>query len=177
MVIAIEGVAPLAIEGFLTSLSQASEALGAIPARLEAARVHDTAFGKLVDAAKVRDAYHERLPATEQNIAEARELIGHLINQFNGVPEPAPAVEPEPQPEPVIAADAEPDSEPAAELIPAQAAGAELLAAAPSVDEPIAAEPLPAQSIPVDPIPDPPGPPLVGPIPPRPAPADLTDEA
>jgi hypothetical protein len=90
VVIEIEGVAPAVVEGFLTSLTQASAALAAIPARLEAARVHDTAFGKLVDAAKVRDAYHERLPATGQNITEACELIAHFTAQFTGAPEQTP---------------------------------------------------------------------------------------
>ena len=94
MVKAIAGVASADVEGFVASLTQASVALGGIPARLEAARVHDVAFGKLVDAAKVRDAYHSRLPATGQNITEARELIAHMITQFGGepVPDPAPLV-------------------------------------------------------------------------------------
>jgi hypothetical protein len=87
---AIAGIAVADVEGFVASLTQASVALGGIPARLEAARVHDVAFGKLVDAAKVRDAYHARLPATEQNIAEARELIAHMITQFGGEPVPDP---------------------------------------------------------------------------------------
>jgi hypothetical protein len=87
---AIAGVATADVEGFVAGLTRASVALGGIPARLEAARVHDVAFGKLVDAAKVRDAYHSRLPATEQNIAEARELIAHIITQFGGEPVPDP---------------------------------------------------------------------------------------
>ena len=88
----IEGVEAQAVPGFLASLAKASEALAAIPARLEAARVHDAAFGKLIDAAKVRDAYHQRLPATEHNIAEARALIGHYITQFGGTAPPVETV-------------------------------------------------------------------------------------
>ena len=86
MAIEIEGVAHDAVPGFLAGLAQASERLGAIPARLEAARVHDAAFGKLFDAAKVRDAYHQRLPATEENITEARQLINHFLGEFGGTP-------------------------------------------------------------------------------------------
>lgn len=84
MAVEIEGVAQHLVPGFLAGLAQASETLGAIPARLEAGRVHDVAFGKLFDAAKVRDAYHQRLPATIENIAEARQLIDHFITEFGG---------------------------------------------------------------------------------------------
>jgi hypothetical protein len=82
----IDGVPQHSVPGFLAGLAQASETLGAVPARLEAGRVHDVAFGKLIDAAKVRDAYHQRLPATAENIAEARLLIDHFIAEFGGTP-------------------------------------------------------------------------------------------
>lgn len=143
MVIAIAGVATADVEAFVAGLTQASVALGGIPARLEAARVHDVAFGKLVDAAKVRDAYHSRLPATEHNIAEARELIAHIIAQFGGAPVPDPepitvvavpaqaAAGPEPEtetepesaaPEQAVSAQAEPESAAPEQTAPESAA-------------------------------------------------------
>jgi len=36
----------------------------------------------------VRDAYHERLPATEHNLAEARAVIEHFLAEFAVVPAP-----------------------------------------------------------------------------------------
>lgn len=78
----LHGVEPAAVAGFISALNTASERLGGIAGRLEAARVHDAAFGKLVDAEKVRDAYHRRLPATEHNLAEARAVIDHFLGEF-----------------------------------------------------------------------------------------------
>ena len=78
----LAGAEPSAVADFLRALSSASERLGGITRHLEAARVHDEAFGKLIDAAKVRDAYHERLPATEHNLAEARAVIEHFLAEF-----------------------------------------------------------------------------------------------
>jgi hypothetical protein len=78
----LAGAEPSAVADFLHALSSASERLGGITRHLEAARVHDEAFGKLIDAAKVRDAYHERLPATEHNLAEARAVIEHFLAEF-----------------------------------------------------------------------------------------------
>ena len=49
---------------------------------LEAGSVHEHAFGKLIDAAKVRDAYHDRLPATKVNLAEAREVAESFLAEF-----------------------------------------------------------------------------------------------
>lgn len=49
---------------------------------LEAGSVHEHAFGKLIDAAKVRDAYHERLPKTRENLAEAAEVARELLAEF-----------------------------------------------------------------------------------------------
>ena len=177
MVVSIEGVAAADVEGFLASLTQASETLGAIPARLEAARVHDTAFGKLVDAAKVRDAYHQRLPATEQNIAEACELIRHLVTQFGGTPGPvatleAPSTDEPISPEPVVPESPSDESTAAettqleplsAEPVPADLVVPEA-ASTESIEslESISAEPITAELTPLDF-------PFVGPIPPRPA--------
>jgi hypothetical protein len=50
--------------------------------RLEAGTVHEHAFGKLVDAAKVRDAYHERLPATKLNLTEAGDVARSFLREF-----------------------------------------------------------------------------------------------
>ena len=57
--------------------------------QLEAATVHEHAFGKLIDAAKVRDAYHDRLPATRVNLAEAAEVAREFVTEF--APPPADA--------------------------------------------------------------------------------------
>jgi hypothetical protein len=84
----LPGVDPDAVAGFLDALDAACERLRAIPARLEAARVHDEAFGKLIDAAKVRDAYHDRLPATENNIGEACGVVEHFAAVFAAAPVP-----------------------------------------------------------------------------------------
>ena len=53
-------------------------------AKLAAGSVHEHAFGKLIDAAKVCDAYHDRLPATRGNLAEAREVAESFIAEFTG---------------------------------------------------------------------------------------------
>jgi hypothetical protein len=77
-----QGIEQSAVAAFIEALGSASERLGGISAHLEAARVHDEAFGKLIDAAKIRDAYHARLPATEHNLAEARDVIDHFLAEF-----------------------------------------------------------------------------------------------
>ncbi|HEV3170148.1 MAG TPA: hypothetical protein VGZ32_07400 [Actinocrinis sp.] len=82
----LPGVDPAAVSAFVAALDAARTTLLEVPTRLEAARVHDDAFGKLIDAHKVRDAYHERLPATERNITEACEVIEHLTGEFAAVP-------------------------------------------------------------------------------------------
>lgn len=79
---ALQGVEPTAVATFIEALTSASERLGGITTHLEAARVHDEAFGKLIDADKIRDAYHARLPATEHNLAEARDVIDHFLAEF-----------------------------------------------------------------------------------------------
>lgn len=149
MVKAIAGVAVADVEGFVASLTQASVALGGIPARLEAARVHDVAFGKLVDANKVRDAYHARLPATEHNIAEARELIAHIISQFGG--------EPVPDPEPInlVAVPAQGGPESVSEpVVPEQAVSGQAVPEQAVPEQVVPDSASPEQSIP-DPEPDP----------------------
>ena len=51
-------------------------------AKLEAGAVHEHAFGKLIDAAKVREAYHDRLPATKLNLSEAGEVARDFLGEF-----------------------------------------------------------------------------------------------
>jgi hypothetical protein len=87
----LPGVEPAAVTTFVEALTSAAERLGGVAASLEAARVHDEAFGKLIDAAKVRDAYHKRLPATEHNLGEARAVIEHLLTEFTADASPMPA--------------------------------------------------------------------------------------
>ena len=84
----LPGVEPTAVSAFVAALAAARATLDTIPARLESARVHDEAFGKLIDAHKVRDAYHERLPATEHNIDEACSILDHLTAEFTVLPAP-----------------------------------------------------------------------------------------
>ena len=78
----LQGVDPAAVTAFVEALTAASERLSVVADRLEAARVHDEAFGKLIDADKIREAYHARLPATEHNLAEARDVIDHFLAEF-----------------------------------------------------------------------------------------------
>jgi len=66
-----------------------ADALGALEAgfagfaeRLEEGGVHEHAFGKLIDAAKVRDAYHDRLPATKVNLTDAVEVARSFLTEF-----------------------------------------------------------------------------------------------
>ena len=73
-----------ATAAFVAALRAAGEALAAVPGKLEGARVHDQAFGKLFEAGEVRDAYHQRLPETETDVAEAREVIEHFITGLTG---------------------------------------------------------------------------------------------
>lgn len=73
-----------ATAAFVAALRAASAALAEVPGKLEGARVHDAAFGKLFEAAEVRDAYHQRLPETEKDIEEARDVIGHFVTGLEG---------------------------------------------------------------------------------------------
>lgn len=68
-----------AAEAFVAVLRAARAALREVPGKLEAARVHDLAFGRLFEATEVRDAYHSRLPETEEDVGGACEVIDHFI--------------------------------------------------------------------------------------------------
>ena len=72
--------------GLVRALVGALEAVGTacitFGERLDAGGVHEHAFGKLIDAAKVRDAYHDRLPATKVNLSEAREVGEEFLAEF-----------------------------------------------------------------------------------------------
>jgi len=81
------------VSAFVAALAAARTTLDAIPQRLEAARVHDEAFGKLIDAHKVCDAYHDRLPATEHNIDEACSILDQLTAEFAALPAPRASAE------------------------------------------------------------------------------------
>src|SRR5437660_747779 len=67
------------MDAFVAALRVAEASLREVPGMLEAARVHDFAFGKMFEATEVRDAYHQRLPETGNDIAEACEVIDHFI--------------------------------------------------------------------------------------------------
>lgn len=73
-----------AMDAFVAALRTAEASLREVPGRLEAARVHDFAFGKLFEATEVRDAYHNRLPETEKDIVEACEVIDHFVSGLEG---------------------------------------------------------------------------------------------
>lgn len=73
-----------ATDAFVAALRSAQTALREVPAKLEGARVHDFAFGKLFEATEVRDAYHKRLPETEKDVAEACEVLDHFIKGLSG---------------------------------------------------------------------------------------------
>jgi hypothetical protein len=94
---------PDAMDAFVAALRAAEAALREVPGKLEGARVHDFAFGKMFEATEVRDAYHSRLPETEKDIAEACEVIEHFITGLRGghsigarpdAPEPPPSQTP-----------------------------------------------------------------------------------
>lgn len=67
------------MDAFVAALRTAEASLREVPGKLEGARVHDFAFGKMFEATQVRDAYHQRLPETETDIAEACEVIDHFV--------------------------------------------------------------------------------------------------
>lgn len=71
------------------ALARAVRCFAELPGTLEAARVHDQAFGRLIDAQRVRDAYHERLPATEENLAAAHDSAEHLLARLAQLVDPA----------------------------------------------------------------------------------------
>jgi hypothetical protein len=74
-----EGVPAGPLEVFVAALRVAEASLREVPGKLEGARVHDFAFGKMFEATEVRDAYHQRLPETETDVAEACEVIDHFV--------------------------------------------------------------------------------------------------
>ncbi|MEY9925800.1 hypothetical protein ABH926_000420 [Catenulispora sp. GP43] len=72
------------MDAFMAALRAAEASLREVPGKLEGARVHDFAFGKMFEATEVRDAYHKRLPETEKDIAEACEVLEHFIAGLDG---------------------------------------------------------------------------------------------
>ncbi len=84
----LPGVAPELVRALADALAGVERGCAAVAERLEAAPVHEHAFGKLVDAAKVRDAYHDRLPKAKENLAEAGAVAREFLVEFE---EPAGA--------------------------------------------------------------------------------------
>jgi hypothetical protein len=78
----LPGVPPELVRTLVDGLVALDAGFAAFSARLEAGTVHEHAFGKLIDAAKVRDAYHDRLPATRVNLTEAAEVARSFIAEF-----------------------------------------------------------------------------------------------
>ena len=78
----LPGVEPGLAEALVGALSAVGAACVTFGEQLNAAGVHEHAFGKLIDAAKVRDAYHDRLPATQVNLTEAREVAESFVAEF-----------------------------------------------------------------------------------------------
>jgi hypothetical protein len=75
-------VPPVLVRTLVDALLALDAGFAAFAAKLEAGTVHEHAFGKLIDAAKVRDAYHDRLPATRVNLAEAGEVARSFLAEF-----------------------------------------------------------------------------------------------
>ena len=71
------------------ALAEIERLCAAFAGRLDAGSVHEHAFGKLIDAAKVREAYHERLPKAKENLAEAAAVAHEFLAEFR---EPSAAV-------------------------------------------------------------------------------------
>lgn len=78
----LPGVAPERVSALVDALTEVERRCAAVAASLEAATVHEHAFGKLIDAAKVRDAYHDRLPKAKQNLAEAGAVAREFLAEF-----------------------------------------------------------------------------------------------
>lgn len=141
----LPGVAPERVHALVDALTEIERRCGAFAERLDAGSVHEHAFGKLVDAGKVRDAYLDRLPKAKENLAEAAAVAREFLAEFAAPAEPEPEALPaEPEtavswaePEPVASpsepetAASRPEPEPAAS--PAEAAA--LFAAVPSPRE------------------------------------------
>ena len=80
----LPGVAPELVRALVESLDALVASCADFSAKLAAGSVHEHAFGKLIDAAKVCDAYHDRLPATQGNLTEAREVAEAFVVEFTG---------------------------------------------------------------------------------------------
>ena len=78
----LPGVEPGLVHALLDAFDAVGTAFITFREQLTAAGVHEHAFGKLIDAAKVRDAYHDRLPATQVNLTEAREVAEEFVAEF-----------------------------------------------------------------------------------------------
>lgn len=78
----LPGVDPAAVRALVDALASMEAGFAQFAQRLEAGSVHEHAFGKLIDATKVRDAYHERLPKTRVNLTEAGEVALQLRAEF-----------------------------------------------------------------------------------------------
>lgn len=75
-------MAPSLVRALVDALAALDATCGEFAGHLDAGGVHEHAFGKLVDAAKVRDAYHERLPAMKVNLGEARDVARSFTAEF-----------------------------------------------------------------------------------------------
>jgi hypothetical protein len=93
----LPGVAPELVRALVEAFDALTEKCTDLSGRLEAGAVHEHAFGKLIDATKVCDAYHDRLPATKANLAEAREVAAAFLAEFVAPPVPAQREPREPQ--------------------------------------------------------------------------------
>ena len=91
----LPGVAPELVRGLVEALGAVRSSCTRFAGLLDAGTVHEHAFGKLIDASKVRDAYHDRLPATEGNLREAREVAEAFLAEFclPALPAPREAVD------------------------------------------------------------------------------------
>lgn len=78
----LPGVAPERVRALVGALAEVERRCAALAASLEAATVHEHAFGKLIDAGKVRDAYHDRLPKAKENLAEAGAVAREFLVEF-----------------------------------------------------------------------------------------------
>jgi hypothetical protein len=90
----LPGVPPVLVRTLVDGLVALDAGFAAFAARLEAGTVHEHAFGKLIDAAKVRDAYHDRLPATRVNLTEAAAVARSFIAEFAAPDAPSVPVVP-----------------------------------------------------------------------------------
>ena len=81
-------MAPELVRALVEAFDALTERCTDLSGQLEAGAVHEHAFGKLIDATKVCDAYHDRLPATKANLAEAREVAEAFLAEFAASPVP-----------------------------------------------------------------------------------------